>query len=234
MITAKATPDELSKFKAVATDWWDPRGPMRPLHEMNPVRINYMQQRISIPDKKWLDVGCGGGLLCEPLTKLGANITGIDPCIELIEAAKDHAKTESLSIDYLSQELHEHPLENTYDVISCLELLEHVDKPEDLLRLCHPLLKKNGTLFLSTLHRNWTSFLLGIVAAEYVLGLVPRGTHRYQQFIKPSELQHWLTNAGFILTDISGLSYNPIDHSCTLSNDVRVNYIIEAKVADNK
>ena len=232
MITASATPEELSKFKAVATDWWDPTGPMKPLHQMNPARIDYMQQRIPIAGKKWLDVGCGGGLLCEAVKKIGGEITGIDPCVELIEIAKKHAETESLTIDYRSEELHAHCLENTYDVISCMELLEHVDKPENLLQLCRPLLKPNGTLFLSTLNRNWKSFLLGIVAAEYVLGLVPRGTHRYQQFIKPSELQHWLANAGFVLTDISGLSYNPIDHSCILSDNVSVNYIVEAKLAD--
>jgi 2-polyprenyl-6-hydroxyphenyl methylase / 3-demethylubiquinone-9 3-methyltransferase len=232
MTQATASPEELAKFEAVASDWWDPNGPMKPLHQMNPARISYMQRHTDITGQKWLDVGCGGGLLSEAVSKLGADVTAIDPCAELIGVAKQHADKQSLSIDYQAIELNAHPQQATYDVISCMELLEHVDKPDELLDLCRPLLKANGTLFLSTLNRNWTSFLLGIVAAEYVLGLVPRGTHRYQQFIKPSELQKWLTNAGFVLTDISGMSYNPIDNSCQLSDDVSVNYIIQAKLAD--
>ncbi len=232
MTQATANPEELSKFKAIADDWWNPTGPMKPLHQMNPARVRYMQQHTPIKGQQWLDVGCGGGLLSEALAKEGAAVTAIDPCTELINVATQHAQESALAIQYKNQELKDHSNESRYDVISCMELLEHVDKPEELLELCRPLLKPDGTLFLSTLNRNWTSFLLGIVAAEYVLGLVPRGTHRYQQFIKPSELQRWLSNTGFVLTDISGMSYNPLDNSCELSDDVSVNYIIQAKLAD--
>jgi 2-polyprenyl-6-hydroxyphenyl methylase/3-demethylubiquinone-9 3-methyltransferase len=232
MTQATANPKELAKFKAVADDWWDPTGPMKPLHQMNPARVKYMQQHLDISGKRWLDIGCGGGLLCEAVSELGAEVTGIDPCQGVITAAKEHAQQSDLIIDYRPEELHQHSTDNQYDVISCMELLEHVDKPEELLELCRPLLKPNGTLFLSTLNRNWTAFLLGIVAAEYVLGLVPRGTHRYQQFIKPSELQRWLTHTGFALTDIAGMTYDPLSNHCELSDDVRINYIIAAKPAD--
>lgn len=232
MTQATSNPDELAKFEKVANDWWDPLGPMKPLHHMNAARVIYMQQHVPISELDWLDVGCGGGLLCEAVAKLGANVTGVDPCGALIETARAHAKESELHIDYQQQELHAHRTETLYDVISCMELLEHVDRPDELLDLCRPLLKSDGTLFLSTLNRNWASFFLGIVAAEYVLGLIPRGTHRYQQFIKPSELQRWLTDAGFILTDIAGLRYDPLSNHCNLSDNVRVNYIIAAKRAN--
>ena len=229
MTQAAANPDELAKFQAVAKDWWNPTGPMKPLHTMNTTRVAYIQQQLSIAGQNWLDVGCGGGLLCEAVAKLGASVTGVDPCDALIQTAQAHAKASDLNINYQQSELHQHHSDTSYDVISCMELLEHVDRPDELLALCKPLLKPNGTLFLSTLNRNWTSFLLGIVAAEYVLGLVPRGTHRYQQFIKPSELQRWLSATGFELTDISGMRYDPLSNHCELCDDVRVNYIITAK-----
>ena len=232
MTQASANPEELSKFKAVASDWWDPNGPMKPLHPMNEARTTYIQQQTEVADKRWLDIGCGGGLLCESLTKLGAEVTGIDPCAELIEVAQQHAQDGSLSINYQAQELYQHPQHPLYDNISCMELLEHVDQPEELLQLCKPLLKPKGSLYLSTLNRNWKSFALGIVAAEYVLRLVPRGTHRYQQFIKPSELQRWLKNSGFELTDICGMRYDPIGNTCELTDDVSVNYIVKATLVD--
>lgn len=231
MTQASANPEELSKFKAVADRWWDPHGPMKPLHHMNTARITYLQQQTAIAGQRWLDVGCGGGLLCESLAELAADVTGIDPCAELIEVARRHADGTYL-IDYQNQELHQHPQQPIYDCISCMELLEHVDQPEELLQLCRPLLKPGGSLFLSTLNRNWKSFALGIVAAEYILGLVPRGTHRYQQFIKPSELQRWLKNSGFELTDIRGMRYDPISGSCDLTDDVSVNYIVKATLAE--
>lgn len=229
MTQSKANPEELARFKALADRWWDPNGPMKPLHGMNPTRISYMQQHTPIEDKHWLDIGCGGGLLCEGVTKLGAQVTGIDPCEELITTAQTHADSQSLTINYQNQELVDHQPNDRYDVVSCLELLEHVDDPAEFLKQCRPLLKPEGTLFLSTLNRNWKSFALGIVAAEYVLGLVPRGTHRYQQFIKPSELQRWLKQAGFELTHLSGISYDPLDQSSELTDNVDVNYIVTAK-----
>jgi 2-polyprenyl-6-hydroxyphenyl methylase/3-demethylubiquinone-9 3-methyltransferase len=197
---------------------------------MNTARVNYLQQHIPIVGKNWLDVGCGGGLLCESLARLGATVTGVDPCQELIAAAKAHAKQSELSINYEAHELHQHHCEDKYDAISCMELLEHVDQPEELLKLCRTLLKPNGILFLSTLNRNWIAFLLGIVTAEYVLGLVPRGTHRYQQFIKPSELQRFLLAAGFVLTDITGMTYDPLANHCELSTNVRINYLVSATI----
>jgi 2-polyprenyl-6-hydroxyphenyl methylase / 3-demethylubiquinone-9 3-methyltransferase len=218
---------ELGKFEALAHRFWDPRGEFRPLHLLNPVRADFVCRRASVAGARILDVGCGGGLLAESLCRAGASVTAVDLAPAMIEAAREHASQSGLAIDYrvASAESLAAAEAHAFDVVTCMEMLEHVPQPEAMLRTFADLLKPGGELFISTLHRNLKSFLSAIVAAEYVLGLLPRGTHEYERFIRPSELARWGRAAGLELREVAGLDFEPFAGRCTLSRDPSVNYL---------
>ncbi|HBI21824.1 MAG TPA: bifunctional 3-demethylubiquinol 3-O-methyltransferase/2-polyprenyl-6-hydroxyphenol methylase [Legionella sp.] len=216
---------EVAKFAQHATEWWEKDGAFKTLHAINPVRLAFIQQFTSLAGQRVLDVGCGGGILCEGLAKRGAVVTGLDVGEDAIACAQAHALDSRLAIDYVCQ-----PIE-TYDAalfdhITCMEMLEHVQHPEQVIKHCFRLLNKGGFLFLSTLNRTVRAYATAIVAAEYILGLLPRQTHDFEKFIKPSELARMVRAAGFETKGLSGLAYNPITSMATLDPAVDVNYLL--------
>lgn len=223
-----ANPIEIAKFDALAKDWWDPQGPMKPLHQLNPLRFKAIAQQVELAGKQVLDIGCGGGLLSESLAKAQAHVTGIDLSESLIKTASQHAKQQGLNIEYRLQSSTELMSEKSqaFDVITCMELLEHVPEPDQLVQECAHLLKPGGMIFFATLNRNWQSFLKAIIGAEYILKLLPRGTHQYSQFIRPSELTLWASRSGLILKGFQGFTYNPLLGQFHLSEDITVNYMV--------
>jgi len=224
---ANADSAELGKFDSLAHRFWDPRGEFRPLHLLNPVRAQFVLEHASLAGARALDVGCGGGLLSESLCRAGAHVTAIDLAPAMIEAAREHAREGALSIDYRLESAEAlaaaEPL--SFDVVTCMEMLEHVPDPAAMLGTLARLTRPGGHVFVSTLHRNLRSFLAAIVAAEYVLRLLPRGTHEYERFIRPSELARWGRAAGLVLTDIAGLELDPFSGRCRASRDPSVNYV---------
>ena len=221
---------ELDKFGALANRWWDPEGPQKALHALNPVRLQYVKQRISLRDAKVLDVGCGGGLLSEALAKEGAEVTAIDLAPELIKVAKLHRLESGVAVEYHLQSVEALAAEQpgSFDAITCMEMLEHVPDPSAIIAACASLLKPGGQLFLSTLNRTPAAFALAIVGAEYVARLLPKGTHHYQDFIKPAELGAWLRAADLQLQDVSGLAYEPWRNGARLISRTDVNYLASA------
>lgn len=219
--------DELDKFAALASRWWDPEGPQKPLHALNPVRLRYIAARVPLAGARVLDVGCGGGLLSEALAREGAQVTGIDLGEELIEVARLHRLESGLEIDYRleSVEALADARPAGFDVVTCMEMLEHVPDPAAIVQACARLLRPGGRLFLSTVNRTPAAFALAIVGAEYVARLLPRGTHHYQDFIKPAELAGWLRQAGLQLEDVSGMAYEPWRNAARLSTRTEVNYL---------
>lgn len=217
---------ELAKFSDLASDWWNPDGDIKPLHQINPVRLAYIHQQIPLTNKAVLDVGCGGGLLSEALATSGAKVTGVDINKTLIAVAKNHAKQQKLKIDYYCGDV-EAVAETgqRFDIITCMELLEHVPNPCQMIKSCAILTKPGGTLFFSTINRNFKSYLFAIVGAEYVMNWLPRGTHNYAQFIRPSELIHWTQAAQLQLIDLIGMQYYPFKKGFNLGHDISVNYI---------
>ncbi len=225
-----ASQAELDKFGALARRWWDPQGPQRPLHELNPARLGYVGERVVLAGARVLDVGCGGGLLSEAMAAQGARVTALDLAPELIEVARLHLLESGLDVDYRLQSVESlaDELPGSFDAITCMEMLEHVPDPGSVLRACAKLLKPGGRLLLSTLNRTPAAFALAIVGAEYVARLLPRGTHDYKQFIKPSELGAWLRAADLQLQDVSGLAYDPLRRKAWVGGPTAVNYLASA------
>lgn len=222
-----ASEAELQKFGALANRWWDPMGPQRALHELNPARLSYIAERAALRGARVLDVGCGAGLLSEALAREGASVSALDLAPELIDIAKLHLLESGLKVDYGLQSVESlaDELAGQFDAVTCMEMLEHVPDPLSVLRACSALLKPGGKLFLSTLNRTPAAFAMAIVGAEYVAGLLPKGTHAYESFIKPSELAAWLREAGLQLEDVSGLAYDPIRRKAWVNRRTDVNYL---------
>lgn len=225
---------ELDKFGALASRWWDPEGPQKALHAMNPVRLDYIARHIPLRGRDVLDVGCGGGLLSEAMAREGARVTAIDLSQELLRVARLHQRESGLEIDYRLE-----PVEalaaarpGSFDAVTCMEMLEHVPDPGAILRACASLLRPGGRLFISTLNRTPAAFALAIVGAEYVARLLPRGTHQYRDFIRPAELAAWLRDAGLVLEDVSGVMYAPWRNAARLSRNTRVNYVACARLPE--
>jgi 2-polyprenyl-6-hydroxyphenyl methylase/3-demethylubiquinone-9 3-methyltransferase len=223
-----ADPAEIAKFEAVAHRFWDSNGEFKPLHRLNPLRTEFVAARATLSGARVLDVGCGGGLLAEALARRGAQVTAIDLAPAMIETARLHAAQSGLSIDYRVADaalLADAP----FDAVCCMEMLEHVADPATFVGVLARRLRPGGSLFVSTLNRNLKSFLLAIVGAEYLLRLLPRGTHEYERFIRPAELAAWARPAGLDLCDIAGLHYDPFADRCRLTSDVSVNYIAQLR-----
>ena len=224
---ANASQAELDKFNALASRWWDPQGPQKALHALNPVRLDYVAARTALRDARVLDVGCGGGLLSEALAAAGANVTAIDLAPDLLKVARLHGLESGVRVDYRLSAVEALATEQPggYDAITCMELLEHVPDPGSVLAACATLLRPGGRLFVSTLNRTPAAFALAIVGAEYIARLLPRGTHQYRDFIRPSELAASLRDCGLQLEDISGLAYEPWRNSARLARRTDVNYL---------
>jgi 2-polyprenyl-6-hydroxyphenyl methylase/3-demethylubiquinone-9 3-methyltransferase len=224
---ANASQAELDKFGALASRWWDPQGPQRPLHELNPARLGYVRDRAVLAGARVLDVGCGGGLLSEALAGEGARVTALDLAPELIDVARLHLLESGRQVDYRLQSVEAlaQEMPGSFDAITCMEMLEHVPDPGAVLQACATLLKPGGKLLLSTLNRTPAAFAVAIVGAEYVARLLPKGTHDYKQFIRPSELAAWLRAAGLRLDDVSGLAYDPLRRKAWVGGPTAVNYL---------
>jgi len=224
--------DEVNKFDELAAKWWDLKGEFKPLHQINPLRVGFIKERASLSGKKVLDVGCGGGILSEALSKLGADVTGIDASENTIGVAKSHSKLIDGKVKYIQNTIEEFVSSNpdeSFDVITCLEMLEHVPSPGEIIKICSGLLKQNGDIFFSTINRNPRSYLFAVIGAEYILNLLPKGTHDYDKFIKPSELAKWTREANLKTLETTGLSYNPITDNYWLGKDIQVNYMVHAR-----
>lgn len=217
-----------NNFSRFAKEWWDPNGAFATLHAINPVRLAYIESFTDLAGKKVLDIGTGGGILAESMARKGAAVTGIDINARLIDVAKTHAKEEGLDIDYRLLEAQSLLPEkkNFYDIITCYEVLEHVDSPSHLIQTISALLREGGMAFFATINRTPKAYVLAVLGAEYILGLLPKGTHDYQKFIKPSELVLWCEEAGFTPLDLRGMFYNPCNKKASLSKDVSVNYFL--------
>jgi 2-polyprenyl-6-hydroxyphenyl methylase / 3-demethylubiquinone-9 3-methyltransferase len=222
---------EIAKFSKLAKAWWNPFGSSKPLHDINPLRIDFIRKYAVLSSKHILDIGCGGGILTESLAKLGGIVTGIDLSVEVIDIAKHHASDQGLTIDYqvISAKEYADTFPHKFDIVTCMELLEHVADPLSLIASCANLLKPDGHLFLSTLNRNLKSYLYAILGAEYFLKLLPKGTHHYEKFIRPSELFAMLSHARLQLIHMAGICYHPIFRIYQLTSDVSINYLVHSQ-----
>ncbi len=227
---------EIAKFSALAHRWWDQNSEFKPLHAINPLRLGWIKSFVELNGKRTLDVGCGGGILAEALAQSGAQTTGIDLSEKALKVAELHALESGAQVNYqaISAEALALTEPASFDVVTCMEMLEHVPDPASVVKACATLAKPGATLFFSTLNRNPKSYLFAIIGAEYVLRLLPKGTHDYRKFITPSELGHFVRDAGLEIIGIKGLSYNPITQIYSLTNDTAVNYLIATrKVSTN-
>lgn len=232
-IQVNVDPVEIAKFEALASSWWDTEGESKPLHDLNPIRLGYIQQRCQLNDKHVIDVGCGGGILSEALAKSGANVTGIDMGKMPLDIAKLHALEAELTIDYQQITAEDKAVQSAeqFNVLTCMEMLEHVPDPVSVIQACAELVKPGGDVFLSTLNRQPKAYLLAILGAEYIMNILPKGTHDYKRFIRPSEMAAWCRQAGLEVCDITGMSYNPLNKTFKLSDDVKVNYLMHCRKA---
>lgn len=221
-------PAELQKFATLAHRWWDPASEFKPLHEINPLRLDYIDRIASLSGKAVLDVGCGGGILSEAMAGRGAQVTGIDLGEKALKVAQLHKLESGAAVDYRLVSVEELAKEQpeSFDVVTCMEMLEHVPDPSAIVGACARLVKPGGQVFFSTLNRNPKSYLLAVIGAEYVLNMLPKGTHDYRKFIKPSELSAWCRQAGLDVAGMTGMSYNPLNKRYWLNSDVSVNYIL--------
>ena len=218
---------EISKFEELASRWWDPRSEFKPLHDINPLRLDYINRNAPLAGRKVIDVGCGGGLLSESMARLGAEVTGIDMGEAPLTVARLHQHESGVQVDYRRKTPEQMAAENSaaFDICTCLEMLEHVPKPASVIQACADLVKPGGEVFFSTINRNPKAYLFAIVGAEYVLRMLPKGTHEYGKFIRPSELERWARAAGLQLRDLTGMTYNPVTAEYKLGHDVAVNYV---------
>ncbi len=225
---SNADPIEIEKFSQLAHKWWDPNSEFKPLHDINPLRLNYVDRLAGISGKTVLDVGCGGGILSEGMARMGARVTGIDLSDKALQVARLHLLESGNQVDYRKIEVETlaEEMPQSFDVVTCLEMLEHVPDPQSVISACKRLVKPGGWVFFSTLNRNPKSYLFAIIGAEYLLNLLPRGTHDYAKFIKPSELGQYCRNAGLDVADLTGMSYNPLSKTYSLGRDCSVNYMI--------
>jgi 2-polyprenyl-6-hydroxyphenyl methylase / 3-demethylubiquinone-9 3-methyltransferase len=230
-MNANADPAELQRFSDIAHRWWDPQGAMRPLHEINPVRLEWIDRAVGLAGKDVVDVGCGGGVLAEAMARKGARVLGIDLAAKLLRVAELHALETQTEVQYRQTSAEQLAAESAgrYDVVTCMEMLEHVPDPASVVSACARLARPGGHLFFSTINRNPKSFALAIVGAEYVLNLLPRGTHEYAKFIKPSELAGFCRAAGLTMSEIIGMRYNPLTRRATLGADTDVNYLMACR-----
>jgi 2-polyprenyl-6-hydroxyphenyl methylase/3-demethylubiquinone-9 3-methyltransferase len=220
---------EIARFDAIAARWWDPHGEMGPLHAINPARTAYIERCAGgLKGKRAVDIGCGGGLLSEALAARGAHVTGIDLAGEVLDVARAHATQSGAQVEYraIAAEALAAEAPGSMDLVCCLEMLEHVPDPASIVTACAKLVKPGGTVVFSTINRNPKAYALAIIAAEYVLNLIPRGTHDYAKLIRPSELERWAARAGLTVREIKGLNYNPVTRSARISDDVDVNYLM--------
>lgn len=222
--------EEIAKFEALASRWWDPEGDFRPLHDINPARLDYVLEHTDLGAGPMLDVGCGGGILAESLARAGGRVTGIDMAPAPLSVARLHALDSGVDVEYLEITAESLAAERpgAFATVTCMEMLEHVPDYPSTVQACADLASAGGELFFSTINRNPKSYLLAVVGAEYVLGLLPRGTHDYEKFIKPHELAHAVRQAGLVVRDVRGMRYNPFTRRCALSSDVDVNYLLHA------
>jgi 2-polyprenyl-6-hydroxyphenyl methylase/3-demethylubiquinone-9 3-methyltransferase len=217
-------PAELEKFSSLAHRWWDPEGEFRPLHDINPLRLEWIAGHAELAGATVLDVGCGGGILAEAMAQRGARVTGIDLSEKALRVAELHLHESRLDIRYEKSAVEDYAGE--FDVVTCMELLEHVPQPASMVAACARLVRPGGRVFFSTINRNPKAYLFAVVGAEYVLGLLPRGTHDYMRFIKPSELLRWSRAAGLRIEDMTGMTYNPVTRRYRLGSDCDVNYLV--------
>jgi 2-polyprenyl-6-hydroxyphenyl methylase/3-demethylubiquinone-9 3-methyltransferase len=224
-------PAEIARFQSAASRWWDPMGEMRPLHDLNPVRLDYVERAAGLSGKAVLDVGCGGGLLAEAMARKGARVVGLDLASDLLEVARLHAIETGTQLEYRLEPAEEHAATHAdaYDVVTCMEMLEHVPDPAAVIAALAQMVRPGGHVFLSTINRTAKAYALAIVGAEYVLRLLPPGTHTYEKFIRPSELAAWAKAAGLSMVDVSGLDYDPFSHAAALKTDASVNYLMHLR-----
>ena len=231
-MTVNADPQELTKFGELAHRWWDTEGEFRPLHQINPLRLDWIDSQVRLAGKTVLDVGCGGGILAESMARRGADVLGIDLStkplrvaqLHAMESGLDHLRYREVPVEALAAELPAH-----FDVVTCMEMLEHVPDPASVVQACAALVKPGGWVFFSTLNRNARAWLMAVVGAEHVLKLLPKGTHEYQRFIRPSELGRWCRQSGLATQAFKGMGYNPINQRYSLSEDTSVNYLLACR-----
>lgn len=222
---------EISRFESLSHDWWNPCGDFSALHDINPARVRYIDDRGAIRGKTVLDIGCGGGILSEAMAGLGASVTGVDQGESALNAARQHLNTTELHVTYLhtTAEAMAASCPSSFDVVTCLEMLEHVPDPLSVVTAVQSLVKPGGDIFFATLNRNFKSFVLAIIGAEYILRLMPIGTHTHRRFIRPAEMAQWIHTAGLDLQDMTGLHYNPFLRTCKLGGNLDVNYLVHAR-----
>lgn len=232
--SANIDPIEIAKFEQLAARWWDRNSEFKPLHEINPLRLDFIKKHVDINNRKVLDVGCGGGILSESMALSGAKVTGIDMGKAPLSVAKLHLLESGAEVDYrqITVEQLAESEAGQYDIVTCMEMLEHVPDPASVIAACKRLVSENGYVFFSTINRNPKSYLFAILGAEYILRLLPKGTHEYSKFIKPSELDAWARQTHMQLAEIKGMTYNPFNQSYKLGRDTDVNYLVAYRASD--